>query len=165
MLYSYSSYSTFSYSKYLSDTLATLCSAALISATLATLVSSARLLSATLNYSSPPSHSPVLLLLYAQLFRLGSGSLCYCFQTITSQPLNDALTADSCLYADHSRNRQISPLWSKIACCDFLCIWKLGARSLLKLTMHRLVLYMHTKKVDILRLQETKAKETSFLYG
>ena len=31
--------------------------------------------------------------------------------------------------------------------------------------MHRLVLYMHTKKVDFLRLQETKAKQTSFSYG
>ena len=94
--------------------------------------------------------------------RLGSGSL-DSSKTIASQPFNDALTAGSYLYEEHSENRKRSPLLNKIEYGDILCIGTLNACSLLKRTMHhQLVHYMHTKKIDILCLQETKAKQTSF---
>ena len=93
---------------------------------------------------------------------MGSGSL-DSSKTIASQPLNDALTAGSYLYEEHSENRKRSPLLNKIEYGDILCIGTLNACSLLKRTMHhQLVHYMHTKKIDILCLQETKAKQTSF---
>ena len=94
--------------------------------------------------------------------RLGSGSL-DSSKTIASQPLNNALTAGSFLYEEHSENRKRSPLLNKIKYGDTLCIGTLNACSLVKSTMrHQLVHYMHTKKIDILCLQEMKAKQTSF---
>lgn len=94
--------------------------------------------------------------------RQGSGSLT-CSKATASQPLKDTRNAGSCAYEDHTENRKRSPHLFKLCHGTSLNIATLNACSLLKPSMHhQIIQYMKSKRVDVLCLQETKAKRTSY---
>lgn len=94
--------------------------------------------------------------------RLGNGDLDFS-PGFASQSRKDAQNAGYHLYEDHSANRKRSPLLQKIKYGSTMNIASLNACSLLKATMHhQITQYMRRKHIDILCLQETKSKQTTY---
>ena len=94
--------------------------------------------------------------------RLGNGGLDLLCST-ASQSLKDTPSAGRDVYEDHLANRKRSPQLHKIPYGYNFVVATLNVCSLLKATMHQqIVLYMRTKQIEILCLQETKVKRTSY---
>ena len=94
--------------------------------------------------------------------RLGNGSLDFP-NRLADQSWIDAQNAGYNMYEDHSDNRKRSPLLHKILYGTTMHIASLNACSLLKSTMHhQITQYMRKKDIDILCLQETKSRQTTY---
>ena len=94
--------------------------------------------------------------------RLGNGSLDFP-NRFASQSLKDAQNAGYNMYEDHSDNRKRLPLLHKILYGMTMHIASLNACSLLKSTMHhQITQYIRKKDIDILYLQETKSRQTTY---